>query len=321
MSVDYHVKQITGSRCGPYNCAAASSAMAIAYAGGPLLSADRVRTLSGVSCTPGDDTVSGGLRSTDTYWVAKSFGIELNYGGGNGAVMDWPVSALEYRLRIGQGCIVLGDCQEAPTNPSYNVIYHSAFVHGFRVYSGVEQTHWHDPRNSTATWQSVAGVIRYWQGMSHGFRFAGFVVPNQVGAIPDTSTGDPPIPPPAPDPAEFDMSDSVSIEQPMMGVVTLPGGKGYKLINPADRRLTFGPYPFDLHLYVYDRLDLKRRVPGTSTWQYTDIDGQSPPRNDRHKVWRVQDAIRADTGARVTFDCAAYALRSNTTALRPSIAV
>jgi hypothetical protein len=286
-----------------------------------MLSADRVRTLSGVSCIPGVDTISGGLRSTDTYWVAKSFGVELNYGGGHGAVADWPVSALEYRLRIGQGCIVLGDCQEAPTNPSYNVIYHSAFVHGFRVYGGVEQTHWHDPRNSTATWQSVAGVIRYWQGMEHGLRFAGFVAPNQVAGLPDTSTGDPPIPPPAPDPMEFDMSDGLHVDQPMMGVVTLKGGQGYKLVNKADRRLTFGPYPYDIHIFVFGRYDLKRRVPGTSTWQWTDIDGQSPPRNNRHQVWEGQDYIRADTGARVASVSSFYALRQNCTPLRPSVAV
>lgn len=187
---DVHVRQDLTTYCGKKNCAAASGSMAVAFGGGPVLSSDQFRALSGVSCVPGVDSSSGGLRATDVWAVAQSFGVTIHYGGLAGAIADWPVWALEGRLREGEGCIVLGDCKVAPTSPcATDELYHSAFVHGFRVDGGVEQTHWHDPRLSGASWQPLTEVITYWQGMDHGRRFAGFVAPAQTDAPPDTSTG------------------------------------------------------------------------------------------------------------------------------------
>lgn len=235
---DVHVKQFTGSACASRNCAAASGAMAVAFAGGPQFSADQFRTFSGISCTPGVDTVSGGLRSVDVWRVARSFDVDINYGGVNGAVTDWPATALEFRLRNGQGAIVLGDAKDAPTNPSTNVVYHSAWVHGFRVTStGTKQTHWHDPRNTGASWQSIAGVIRYWQGMDHGLRFAGFVVPNQIQSPPDTSTG-----------GSIDMINAKTAGR-RLGQAWI-SGPGHQLIDPTNLSVMVpvadGDGPFDV---------------------------------------------------------------------------
>lgn len=159
--------------------------MAVAFGGGDQMTSRQFRAESGISCVAGVDTVSGGLRIFDVQRVAQAHGVAINYGG----MQSWPASALAYRLGIGQGAIVLGDCQEAPISPSLNVVYHSAFVHGLRVSDGVQQTHWHDPRLGIAYWVSVAKVITYWEGMDHGYRYAGFVAPNQIEQPPDTSTG------------------------------------------------------------------------------------------------------------------------------------
>jgi hypothetical protein len=306
---DYHCKQFDGTVCGQRNCAACSGAMAVAFAGGPQLTGKQFRSLSGVSCALGEDTLSGGLRSTDVYRVAQSFGVAINYGGGQGAVNEWPASALEYRLRIGQGCIVLGDAQEAPVNPSYNVVYHSAWVHDFRVSNGVEQTHWHDPRNAGPQWVSLAGVHRYWAGMDHGIRFAGFVAPNQVEPPPDI--GGPGTP--APQPPLFKgltMQNIRVVDQPTIGMTTL--AEGAQLINPRDTRIHFGPYPFPLDLYVYGRHDLLG-----PDYQPMDIEGNQPPKNNRDQLWLVQNPRMTVEGTTLpAHGAAAFALRQNCGPLR-----
>jgi len=176
---DRHVRQFTGSPCGPFNCAAASGAMAIEYAGGPALTADQVRAESRVSCKPGVDTVSGGLRILDVQRVANAHGVTIDYGG----LQSWPAEDLLTRLERGMGAIVLGDAARAPISPTPGVLYHSVFIHGLDAQG---RTHWHDPRLSAASWVPLAKVLTYW-GVVDGYRYAGFVPP----APPDTSTEDP----------------------------------------------------------------------------------------------------------------------------------
>jgi hypothetical protein len=159
--------------------------MAVAFAGGPALTGKQFRDLSGVSCELNEDTTSGGLRFTDVERVAGLYGVIIDYGN---PLSDWPEWALENRLREGDGVILLGDAADAPVNPTSGVVYHSAFVHGYRLYNRIEQTHWHDPRNAGPTWEPIAEVLRYWAGMDHGRRFAGFVQAGQVVAPPDTGT-------------------------------------------------------------------------------------------------------------------------------------
>lgn len=210
---DYHVTQYDGTTCGSRNCAAASGAMAVAFAGGDQMTAKQFRLESGISCSLGVDTVSGGLRIVDVMRVAQAHGVLLNYGG----LQSWPATALRARLAIGQGAIVLGDCQEAPVSPSLNVVYHSAFVHGL---DGSDRTHWHDPRLSAASWQPVSKVITYWEGMDHGMRYAGFVAANQIVTPPESDT----------DPIQEDPMAAIVIDQlgslPAGTRIVVPDGMG-----------------------------------------------------------------------------------------------
>lgn len=144
--------------------------MAVAYAGGPHLTADQFRAESGVSCVPGVDTVSGGLRISDVKRVAAAHAVALDYG----APTQWPVTELGARLLAGEGAIVLGDAQDAPVAPTVGVVYHSAFVHDLDAAGNV---HWHDPRLTVPYRVPLAKVVTYWESGASGQRYAGFVVP------------------------------------------------------------------------------------------------------------------------------------------------
>lgn len=186
---EFHASQfIPNTRCSPFDCACGSCGMSVAFAGGPQLTHDQVRTESGVSCVPGIDTISGGLRIADVERVAKAHGVFVDYGRkADGTYTSWTRDALRQRLVAGHGAILLGDCQDAPVNPTVGVVLHSAFVHGLDANG---RTHWHDPRLSQAYWITLADVITYWESFNGSVRYAGFVAPDQAGNPPDTSTGD-----------------------------------------------------------------------------------------------------------------------------------
>jgi hypothetical protein len=138
--------------------------MAIAYAtaGGTILSADRVRTESLISCEPGKDTRSGGLPISAVRNVAAAHHVILDYGGTPPKV--WPAAELERRLLSGWGAIVLGDYEAAPDRVGSFLGDHSAFVHGTRRdAAGHIETHWHDPLWTAGRWELLSAVVRYWR--------------------------------------------------------------------------------------------------------------------------------------------------------------
>lgn len=174
---DIHVYQLIGRTCPGRNCAAASGAMAVAAAtdGGTVLSADRFRVDSKISCTPGVHTRSGGLPIYAVVAVALGHGVSIEFGN---PPKPWPMAELEKRLRAGWGAVVLGDYEAAPDHaPTTFAGDHSVWVHGFRVEGGVKQTHWHDPLRTPGyggRWVSLAAVIRYWRFTAGGGRVAGY---------------------------------------------------------------------------------------------------------------------------------------------------
>lgn len=180
-----HVKQFDGTRCASFNCAAASAAMAIYWGtnGRVALTASQVRTKSEISCTPGADTRSGGLRAIDVQRVAAAYGVTVDYGG-NGLI-NWPAGELYNRLASNHAAIVLGDANRLPVNPTSGVVYHSIFGHALRVGSQGRETHMHDPRNTSGIWVPLSALDRYQLGME-GVRFSGFV------ALPAPDTSMPP---------------------------------------------------------------------------------------------------------------------------------
>jgi hypothetical protein len=156
--------------------------MAYATNGRIQLSAANVRTESGISCIAGTDTRSGGLRAVDVQRVAAAHGVTIDYGPGG--LANWPSDELYRRLSSNHAAIVLGDAQDAPVNPTFGVVYHSALVHGLRAGVQGRETHWHDPRLSQGYWVQLGAVDKYQTSME-GVRFAGFV----ALPLPDTSTG------------------------------------------------------------------------------------------------------------------------------------
>lgn len=138
--MDYHAIQFTGSPCAGYNCAAASAAMGIFLGSGgrARLTADQVRTESGVSCRPGVRTPSGGLFIGDVIRVAHAHGVTIDYGRDPVSTYKrWSFAMAESRMASGWGMIVLGDYDQMPK--PYRAVGiafqgdHSSFAHDFRV--------------------------------------------------------------------------------------------------------------------------------------------------------------------------------------------
>lgn len=228
--------------------------MAIEYAGGPALTADEVRAESGVSCKPGVDTASGGLRILDVQRVAKAHGVTIDYGG----LQSWPAEDLLTRLERGMGAIVLGDAARAPISPTPGVLYHSVFVHAIDAQG---RTHWHDPRLSAASWVPLAKVLTYW-GVEGGYRYAGFVPP----APPDTSTE----------------ASMIHVNRPaagrVLGVATVRDA-GTQLCD-TERPTVRYPQAVGTQFAV---------IAGPLELVDVDVDGMSPPALGRREVYLLDD--------------------------------
>lgn len=179
MTVDWHSDQLTGSNCGGRNCAACAAADAIAAAGGPHLTGDQIRKLSGVSCTPGVHSASGGLFISDVERVCRHYDVEVDYGrptaGGN--PVPWTAAQGARKLRSGFGMIALGDYDGLPVKDrapgSHFLGDHSCFVHDLRADGTVC---FHDPLRKKPIRITWASFVKYWQKKGSDVRgLAGFV--------------------------------------------------------------------------------------------------------------------------------------------------
>jgi hypothetical protein len=144
---DYHVRQMTGSACGPYNCAASSGAMAVAFgsAGKHQPTSDEFRAKSGASCVPGVDTPSGGLNIVHVEQTAAKYGVTVDYGRDGGGLRRW--TSLELRdWCTDDGAVVLGDYDQIPASIDAQPGFagdHSVWVHDYRASD--DTACWHDP--------------------------------------------------------------------------------------------------------------------------------------------------------------------------------
>lgn len=178
---DYHATQLTGTPCAPYNCAAASGAMGVAFGSGfeDRISADAFRAQSGVDCRPGGHSASGGLFVSDVERVFALHHIAIDYGRVNDDAppMRWPPSTLATRLRLDrEGAVVLGDYDALPAGYRASATFkgnHSAWVHDYAVDGTVC---WHDPLRKARVRIPISAVLAYWQKPLSAVRgLAGFV--------------------------------------------------------------------------------------------------------------------------------------------------
>lgn len=198
---DFHVRQFDGPphTCDGRNCAAASCAMAIAFAtdGHPLLSADDVRKESGVSCVPGVHSASGGLYISDVERVCAAHGVAIDYGRTNGGdPRRWtPADGLE-RLASEFG-VILGDYDQLGKYAASTFKGdHSAGAHDYRASD--DSVCWHDPLRTKPIRLPVRVFLAYWQKPGSPVRgLAGFVTEGgdmaedtiNVAGVGVTSTG------------------------------------------------------------------------------------------------------------------------------------
>lgn len=171
---DSQLLQFDGTVCGTRNCAAASGAMAVRSKtrDADQITPQQFRNESGRSCDkmdPPDATHSrsGGLYIGDVVKVCAAHGVQIVYA------RDQTIEQLRANLALGGGAVVLGDCQDAPIQPTPGVVYHSLWVHGFR--DGDDTTHMHDPRLTSAHWVTLAAVERYWRSGAAAEMWAGSV--------------------------------------------------------------------------------------------------------------------------------------------------
>lgn len=178
---DYHAPQMTGHRCGPYNCAAASIAMALHAAtdGKVTITSDQARADSGVSCTPGVHSKSGGLFISDVIRVAAKYGVTIDYGVGPATYRRWTLDEGKQRLGSGMAAVVLGDYDQVPgpyrAPGSTFMGDHSAFAHDYRASD--DTVCWGDPLRKEPhirlPWRVFAA---YWWKPNHPLRgYAGWV--------------------------------------------------------------------------------------------------------------------------------------------------
>ncbi|HEX5012706.1 MAG TPA: hypothetical protein VFV72_01010 [Candidatus Limnocylindrales bacterium] len=180
MTDDFHVTQLTGTPCAPFNCAAASGAMGIAAGSGyeDKMSADAFRAQAAVSCVPGAHSNSGGLFISDVERVFAFHGIPVDYGRVNDDAppMRWPAPTLATRLSKGDGAILLGDYDALPVQYRASATFkgdHSTWVHDYRSDGTI---HWHDPLRKAGIRIPISAALSYWQKPLSAVRgFAGFV--------------------------------------------------------------------------------------------------------------------------------------------------
>ena len=189
-TTDYHVRQMDGDGgyCNGKNCAAASGARAVYGAKRERMTADQFRAESRVSCVPGVDSPSGGLRIGDVVRVCDRHGVHIDYGITESGFTRWAPSTALYRLGMGYGAVFLGDYDQLPTPyraPSSTFQGdHSAYGHDYRKAS--DSVCWHDPLRLTGIRLPTDVLMDYWWKRTSSLRgYAGFV---RELRIPDTST-------------------------------------------------------------------------------------------------------------------------------------
>lgn len=177
---DYHVPQFDGDggSCDGRNCAAAAGATAVYYAARDVLDADRFRFESGVSCIPGRDTPSGGLRIGDVERVCTRHGVDIDYGWVEGkGYTRWAPATLAGRCAADWGAILLIDYDRlrAPWRASTPFGGdHSVYAHDYRAAS--DTYCWHDPLRPTGIRIPAVEVVRCWWKDGSPIRgYAGFV--------------------------------------------------------------------------------------------------------------------------------------------------
>lgn len=177
---DYFATQLTGTPCAPFNCAAASGAMGLAFGSGnkDIVSADAFRAQADVSCVPGVHSNSGGLFISDVERVFALHKVNIDYGRDeNGLPRRWAPSTLSQRLAMSQGAVVLGDYDALPVKYRASATFlgdHSAWVHDYRPADLI--VCWHDPLRHAPMRIPISAVISYWQKATSPIRgYAGFV--------------------------------------------------------------------------------------------------------------------------------------------------
>ena len=180
MTLDYFATQRTGTPCAPFNCAAASGAMGLAFGSGNrhIVSADAFRAQAAVSCIPGVHSASGGLFISDVERVFGLHDIAIDYGrAGDGQPNRWSPPTLALKLTEGNGAVVLGDYDALPAQYRASTTFkgdHSAWIHDFHSSDGTDC--WHDPLRTKPIRIPMSAVLSYWQKPGSPVRgFAGFV--------------------------------------------------------------------------------------------------------------------------------------------------
>ncbi len=180
---DYHEYQLDDKTCGGRNCAACSTAMAIAFATryAVKINGDRVRKLSGRSCTPQNPpdahhSRSGGLYISDVVKVAAHFHVPIDYHlDANDVARSWTRADARQRIQqLREGAIVLGHFGALPRKYRVGSFTgeHSAFVHAYRASD--DTVGWHDPLRRSAIRLPWSALMDYWEAGPY-VRLAGFV--------------------------------------------------------------------------------------------------------------------------------------------------
>lgn len=178
---EWHTYQLDGTTCGKRNCAACSGAMGLYWQTAEQLTGSQFRTEAGVSCIPGVHSASGGLFISDVIRVFEEHGATIDYGQNDDPPLYRRNSPAEMprKLQANFGGVILGDYDTLPVQYRASATFlgdHSAWVHGYRVSLGVEQTHWHDPLRHEGIWIPISAVISYWQKPGSPVRgYAGWV--------------------------------------------------------------------------------------------------------------------------------------------------
>lgn len=189
-TLDYFTTQLTGSKCAPYNCAAASGAMGMAAGSANLvrITADEFRKRANVSCVPGVHSDSGGLFISDVVRVFKSYGLTIDYGQTRLGYTRWSAPTLALKCKNGFGAVVLGDYDALPIAYRASRTFlgtHSAWVHDFN--DEKMDICWHDPLRLHPIRIPISAVVSYWQKATSPVRgYAGFV--KVIPPLPDTDT-------------------------------------------------------------------------------------------------------------------------------------
>lgn len=234
---EYFARQFDGgpTACDGRNCACASCAMAVMFnRGAPGISADDVRKRSGVSCTPGAHSPSGGLFISDVERVARSYGVSIDYGRdlNGGQPKRWSEATMLERLSSSYVAIVLGDYDQMGADsaqPNFRGD-HSSVAHAYR--KSDDTVCFHDPLRASPRRIKWSRLMKYWRKPgSPVLGLAGFVKAKVVApAPPPTDTEEEPV-------DVFSVPGLMSAQWPK-GTPIYPGPTGTKATGtlPADGR-------------------------------------------------------------------------------------